>query len=155
MTPFGEKLRSLRAERGITQAQMAEALQVSGSYLSALEHGRRGRPTWDLLQRIIGYLQVIWDDAEELERLARLSDPRVVVDTAKLPAKCTLVANELADRIAFLDDEALDGILKLVADGSNSESRKKLSRKERLIRNRRRKLAAAESGQTLSKRQDA
>ncbi|MEM1364298.1 MAG: helix-turn-helix transcriptional regulator [Pseudomonadota bacterium] len=140
MTPFGEKLRALRAERGITQAQMAEALNVSGSYLSALEHGRRGRPTWDLLQRIIGYLQVIWDDAEELERLARLSDPRVMVDTAKLPPKCTLVANELAQRIAFLDDHALDAILATMAEGSGPETRRKLTRRERLVRDRRKKL---------------
>ena len=141
MTPFGEKLRALRKDRGITQAQMAEALQVSGSYLSALEHGRRGRPTWDLLQRIIGYLQVIWDDAEELERLARLSDPRIVVDTAKLPSKCTLVANELAERISHLDDRALDAILQIMADGTGQETRRKLTRRERLVRDRRRKLA--------------
>ncbi|MEO0636941.1 MAG: helix-turn-helix transcriptional regulator [Pseudomonadota bacterium] len=145
MTPFGEKLRALRAERGMTQADMAEALKVSGSYLSALEHGRRGRPTWDLLQRIIGHLQVIWDDAEELERLARLSDPRVVVDTAKLPPKSTLVANELAERIAYLDDGALDKILQAIEDGVGQETRKKLTRKERLVRNRRKKLAQAET----------
>ena len=141
MTPFGQRLRELRDERGITQAQLAEALQVSSSYLSALEHGRRGKPTWALVQRIIGHLQVIWDDAEELERLARLSDPRVTIDTAKLPAKCTLVANELAERIAFLDDEALDAILATIEKGAGLESRRKLTRPERLVRDRRRKLA--------------
>ena len=75
MTPFGEKVRALRREKGVSQGQMAEALGVSGAYLSALEHGRRGRPSWYLLQRMIGYLGVIWDDAEELERLAELSHP--------------------------------------------------------------------------------
>ena len=45
MTPFGVRLRQLRAERGISLKQMAEALGVSAAYLSALEHGRRGRPT--------------------------------------------------------------------------------------------------------------
>ena len=61
MTPFGEKVRALRREKGVSQGQMAEALGVSGAYLSALEHGRRGRPSWYLLQRMIGYLGVIWD----------------------------------------------------------------------------------------------
>ncbi|TIT83335.1 MAG: helix-turn-helix transcriptional regulator, partial [Mesorhizobium sp.] len=36
MTPFGEKLRALRAERGLSQKAMAEAIGVSAAYLSAL-----------------------------------------------------------------------------------------------------------------------
>ncbi|MBA4209552.1 MAG: transcriptional regulator, partial [Parvibaculum sp.] len=70
MTPFGRKLRELRAERGITLKDMAAALRVTPAYLSALEHGKRGRPSWRLVQAIIGYFNVIWDEAEELERLA-------------------------------------------------------------------------------------
>ena len=41
MTPFGEKMRSLRAERGLQLKDMAAGLGVSSAYLSALEHGRR------------------------------------------------------------------------------------------------------------------
>ena len=77
MTPFGEKLRALRAERGVSQKAMASAIGVSAAYLSALEHGRRGAPTWTLIQKIIGYFNIIWDDAEELARLAEASHPRV------------------------------------------------------------------------------
>ena len=84
MTPFGEKLRALRAERGVSQKEMAQALGVSAAYLSALEHGRRGAPTWTLIQKIIGYFNVIWDDAEELARLAEASHPRVKLDTSGL-----------------------------------------------------------------------
>jgi transcriptional regulator with XRE-family HTH domain len=102
MTPFGEKVRALRRERGVTQSEMAAALGVSSAYLSALEHGRRGRPTWDLLQRIIGYLNVIWDDAEELQRLAELSHPKVTVETAGLGPAATTLANRLAETIATL-----------------------------------------------------
>src|SRR5690606_23042443 len=53
MTPFGERMRRLRAEKGVTQKEMAEAIGVSAAYLSALEHGRRGVPSWTLLQQII------------------------------------------------------------------------------------------------------
>ncbi|MCQ0986844.1 helix-turn-helix domain-containing protein [Jiella marina] len=111
MTPFGEKIRALRRERGITQQQMARALNISSAYLSALEHGRRSRPTWDLLQRIIGYLNVIWDDAEELERLAELSHPRVTVETAGLGPEATLLANRLAETIAILDRQEVQRVL--------------------------------------------
>lgn len=113
MTPFGEKIRELRRERAVTQAEMAKALGVSSAYLSALEHGRRGRPTWQLLQRIIGYLNVIWDDAEELERLAELSHPKVTVETAGLGPEATALANRLAETIAIL---APDDIRRLLAD---------------------------------------
>ena len=87
MTPFGRKLRLLRRERGITMKAMAAAIGVSPAYLSALEHGRRGAPTWSLVQRIIQFFNVIWDDAEELAQLAQSSDPRVKVETAGLSAK--------------------------------------------------------------------
>ena len=42
MTPFGRRVRELRAERNITQKQMAADLGVSAAYLSALEKGNRG-----------------------------------------------------------------------------------------------------------------
>ena len=80
MTPFGEAVRKLRQRKGVSQKQMAAALNVAPAYLSALEHGKRGLPTFDLLQRIAGYFNIIWDEAEELFMLARGSDPRVVID---------------------------------------------------------------------------
>jgi len=54
MTPFGKRVRELRAEKGVTQKEMAAALGVSAAYLSALENGQRSAPGWDFLQRIIG-----------------------------------------------------------------------------------------------------
>jgi transcriptional regulator with XRE-family HTH domain len=110
LTPFGEKLRRLRRERGIAQKQMAAALGVSAAYLSALEHGRRGVPSWAMVQKIIGYFNVIWDEAEELERLASNSDPRVVIDTAGLSPAATALANRLAREIDQLDEEKLAAI---------------------------------------------
>ena len=59
MTPFGERMRKLRAERRVTLKDMAEEIGVSSAYLSALEHGKRGRPGWHLLQRIISYFNII------------------------------------------------------------------------------------------------
>lgn len=111
MTPFGERMRKLRAERGITLKDMAEALGVSSAYLSALEHGKRGRPGWHLIQRILTYFNIIWDDAEEVVRLARISHPRITIDTSGLNPKATELANHLADDIGKLDDAALDELL--------------------------------------------
>jgi transcriptional regulator with XRE-family HTH domain len=111
VTPFGERLRHLRAARGMTQAAMAEALQVSAAYLSALEHGRRGKPTAGLIHQICDLFGLIWDDAEELSRLARVSHPRVVVDTAGLDAARTELANRLSREIGRLPDETIRAML--------------------------------------------
>ncbi|RYE85424.1 MAG: XRE family transcriptional regulator, partial [Hyphomicrobiales bacterium] len=107
MTPLGAKLRALREERGVSLKDMAKALHVSSAYLSALEHGRRGKPTWILLQRIITYFNVIWDEAEDLQRLAELSDPKVSIDTAGLAPEATELANRLARDIGRLSVEDL------------------------------------------------
>lgn len=101
MTPFGARLRALRDVRGVTLAALASALQVSAPYLSALEHGRRGRPSAGLIQQVNEFFG-LWDDAEELVRLARLSHPRVVLDTAGLSPEATELANRLAQRIRTL-----------------------------------------------------
>jgi transcriptional regulator with XRE-family HTH domain len=102
MTPFGARLRALRAEHGITQAELADRMQVSAAYLSALEHGRRGAPSTGLVHQICAELGLIWDASEELLELARLSKPRVVVDTAGLTPEQTALANRIAQSIARL-----------------------------------------------------
>jgi transcriptional regulator with XRE-family HTH domain len=111
MTPFGRKLRELRAARNLTLKEMAGAIGVSAAYLSALEHGQRGAPSWYLLQRIIGYFNIIWDEADELERLARGSNPRVVVDTSGLQPEATEFANRLAAEVRTLDVETFRALM--------------------------------------------
>jgi transcriptional regulator with XRE-family HTH domain len=107
MTPFGRRVRELRAAKGASQKEMAAALGVSAAWLSALENGRRGRPTWEFIQRIIAYFNVIWDDADELLELARISHPRIVVDTSGLLPEATEFANLVSERISQLDRQDL------------------------------------------------
>ncbi|MGE5477416.1 MAG: helix-turn-helix domain-containing protein [Bacteroidales bacterium] len=114
MTPFGAKVRALREAKGIAQKQMAADLNLSPAYLSALEHGNRGRPAPGLVMQIAGYLGCIWDEAEELKRLAELSHPRIVIDTAGLSPDRTELANRLAEAIRTLPDETVERILALV-----------------------------------------
>ncbi len=111
MTPFGEKLRSLRHQRNVTLKAMAQSLGVSSAYLSALEHGKRGRPSWHLVQGVIAYFNIIWDDAEDLLRLARISHPRITIDTAGLSPAATELANRLAENISKLDEAKIRSII--------------------------------------------
>ncbi len=111
MTPFGARVRELRTRKGVKQKQMAEDLGVSSAYLSALEHGHRGRPASGMIMQICGYFGLIWDESEDLKRLAYLSHPRAVVDTAGLSPKATELANMLGETIGELDDDTIEWII--------------------------------------------
>jgi transcriptional regulator with XRE-family HTH domain len=111
MTPFGDLLRALRDERSVNQKEMAAALGVSPAYLSALERGRRGVPSFAFRQKVIAWANVIWDEAEAVERVAELSSPRVVVDTSEASARATLMANLLAERVVKLDDAVIERLI--------------------------------------------
>lgn len=118
LTPFGRRIRELRAERGITQKEMATAIGVSTAYLSALELGQRGLPAWYLVQRIIAFFNVIWDEASELERLAQLSHPRVKLDTEGLGPEATELANRFARRLPGLTPQEIAAIMAVLDPAS-------------------------------------
>ncbi len=111
MTPFGTKVREYRATKGIALKKMAEDLGVTSAYFSALEHGHRGRPGSGLIQQISGYFELGWEETEDLKRLAELSHPRVVVDTAGLAPAATELANLLAESIGELDEDTIEWVI--------------------------------------------
>jgi transcriptional regulator with XRE-family HTH domain len=80
MTPFGRRLRELRREKGWRLKDMAEALGVSEAYLSALEHGHRGRPAGGFVQQVSAYFNLAWDDrlAETVRSLDRATLARLL-----------------------------------------------------------------------------
>lgn len=111
MTPFGLRVREFRKSRGVSLKKMAEDLQITSSYLSALEHGHRGRPSWSLVEQICTYFNIIWDDAEELHRLAALSHPKVTIDTSGMAPLATEYANLLSREIRNMSDLQLQEML--------------------------------------------
>lgn len=117
MTPFGRELRALRERKGVNLRDMAAALGVSTSYLSALEHGRRGRPGRARVHEICQFFSLVWDEADELQRLARISHPRITVDTSGLSPEATELANELAQRIRKLSTEKVKALLVTLKEG--------------------------------------
>ena len=114
MTPFGEKLRELRLARKILQREMAAALEISAPYLSALEHGRRGTPSAGLIHQICQYFGLIWDEADELQALAKTSRPRLRLNAAGLTAAQTALANRLTRELRYLDPQTIEAMQKLL-----------------------------------------
>ncbi|MBL4740151.1 MAG: helix-turn-helix transcriptional regulator [Sneathiella sp.] len=111
MTPFGRRVRALRATQNVSLKKMAEDLAISSAYLSALEHGHRGLPSWSLVEQICTYFNIIWDEAEELHRLAAHSHPKVTVDSSGLSSTATEYANLLAKEIRNLPEARLQEML--------------------------------------------
>ena len=54
---LGRRIRIGREKQNITQAKMAEDLEISNNHLSSIEHGRE-KPSLDLFMRICSYLNV-------------------------------------------------------------------------------------------------
>ncbi|WP_428535950.1 helix-turn-helix domain-containing protein [Rhodopila sp.] len=127
MTPFGARLRALRADRGLTLTHLAQALQVSSAYLSALEHGKRGAPSAGLVHQVNEYFGLIWDEAEDLSRLARLSNPRITVNTAGLAPEQTALANRMAQIIHRLPPETV-AALHAILDTTTAQPKPRLRR---------------------------
>ena len=105
MTPFGLKIRDWRYRKNFTLYQQATALGVTPAYLSALETGMRGRPSSVLVDQICVWLGLIWDDAEELKRLAALSHPKPSINARGSSAEAVYLANLLAKNINRLSPD--------------------------------------------------
>ena len=68
---FGEKLRSLRKNKDLTQPELAEALGIEQSYLSKLENGK-SIPSNDVLNRILDVFSLtIGDLVDDLDQGVR------------------------------------------------------------------------------------
>ncbi|MFO0583795.1 MAG: short-chain fatty acyl-CoA regulator family protein [Anaeromyxobacter sp.] len=70
---LGARVRALRRERGLTQAQLAERLGISASYLNLIEHNRRGLSA-QLLIKLADVLQL------DLRALSQDGQDRTVAD---------------------------------------------------------------------------
>ncbi|OYV52010.1 MAG: transcriptional regulator [Rhodospirillales bacterium 20-60-12] len=114
MTPFGQRIRQLRGAKQVSLRAMAAALEVSPAYLSALEHGKRGMPTAGLVHQICAFFDLIWDDADEIARLARMSDPQVTLNCQGLSPAHTELANRLGKIWPQLSEAEIQSFLTLL-----------------------------------------
>ena len=107
MTPFGFKLKSIRKEKKISISELAKSLKISTAYLSMLENGKRGNPPDGMVELICAYFGLIWDDAEELKDLAKISDINVQINTKNQGINATTLTNVLKNNIRWLTNKQL------------------------------------------------
>ena len=79
LTPFGKQVRRYRLDADVTLSDMADALRVTRSYLSAVETGRK--PLNDeLVRNIVAYFKTLKTDAQNLFALADLTATDLPLD---------------------------------------------------------------------------
>ena len=114
MTPFGELMRQWRTTKNITLREQADFLDVSQAYLSALEHGKRGKPSFALVDQICVFLELIWDDAEALKSAAHHSHPRPSIDASELSPEAVYLANLMAHNIDRLSPQQCQSLTEMI-----------------------------------------
>ncbi|WP_428831434.1 helix-turn-helix domain-containing protein [Aeromonas veronii] len=74
MTPFGTYLEILRRSRRIQQKQLADLMGINPCYVSALERGRKGPPSTEILERLVKNMGLSRDEEEMLWHSVDLSE---------------------------------------------------------------------------------
>ena len=130
MITFGERIRELRREAGLTQWDVANRTGVSNTYISALESGRKPAPPHVIVTALASCLQTseetLWAlaRAEREERLKRRIDG---VPTSQRIARTANAVNNSINTMASADP--LEQAIQTLRDSAtNSKQRHSLAR---------------------------
>ena len=108
---FGNRLRELRAERGISQQQLADMAAVSRTSIAMYEAGKR-LPDIGMLARLADCLGV--DSAELLEAMQEQNEPTGVIVVEDMPAllrgTVRMAQEELPDAVIAGFENAVDAL---------------------------------------------
>lgn len=113
MTPFGLFMRKLRLDQGLLLKDMADAMGVSSSFLSALEHGKKGAPNSEFVSTLESKFKLNPAQREELRRAVRDSSTSLAI-----PPKITPLgfetAHAFARRLPNLSESQLRQLQKII-----------------------------------------
>lgn len=110
LTGFGVLLRKHRLDRGETLFEMARAVGVSSSFLSAVETGQKRAPD-DLVDRLVKHLNLDLVDALELREAAQQTGPELRIPLRGKSKDAREVAAMFARRFESCDMDALRAAL--------------------------------------------
>lgn len=112
-TLFGKEIRKLRIDESITLRQMADAIEISPSYLSSIETGKR-KLTTGILERIIGFFHLSKDKGDVLRDLANKTSESISIDLAGLADKRSESAVIFARKLNTMTDDEIEEILRVL-----------------------------------------
>lgn len=113
LTEFGRCLRKLRIDRGELLRDMAQKLNVSSAYLSAVETGKRSVPaSWT--KQIATQYSLTQDEIRNLMDAAELSAQEVRISFAQATDNQKQAALSFAKALDGLSDDDLKKIMEVV-----------------------------------------
>lgn len=121
LTSFGVELRKHRVDRGETLYEMAEAIGISPSFLSAVETGRKKAPD-ELVENVIGHLKLDMVDALRLREAAMETGPEIRIPLKGRGSEARKVAAMFARRFDDRDLSALKEALEKLEARKKAES---------------------------------
>lgn len=113
VTKFGRLVRILRMEKGVLLKDMAEAMGITSSYLSALEKGKK-RITDEVLTQVIEYFELSGHKAVELKAAADESQTSATIDLTNATDDAKMLGLTFARKFNALTDEQRKELLKIL-----------------------------------------
>jgi len=113
VTEFGKILRMYRIQHGLILKDMADALDIPSSYLSAMEMGRKSVSN-DFLQRLFNIYRFTSVEQQELKIAAAKSADQYKLSTKNVDSTHKELAFSFARKFEELDEETVTKILELL-----------------------------------------
>jgi transcriptional regulator with XRE-family HTH domain len=114
LTEFGLVVREIRVKLDISLRQMAEALDLSPTYISAVEMDDRAL-TEDFVHKVVGFLKKRKVQMKEITRLCVAADrTRRTIDVSSLNPQGKAAVAAFARKWADLDRQTREDLLKKI-----------------------------------------
>ena len=128
MTPFGSRLRGIRASHHISLKRLAEEVGTTAQYLSAIELGTKGkgRPPPGLVKRIADFFRLDSAERAALEQAAAYSSLKITLPCESNSSVYRLIhlvvkhGNDLSPR----DEKIIEMLLTHESTKQNTEGNK-------------------------------
>lgn len=117
-TPVGKLLRKLRIERDEYLRDMAARLNITSSYLSAIENGKRRMPL-DYIERIGESYKLTLEELAQLQEAASHEQRKVEIKLETASVKKKYAALAFARDFDKLSDDQLEEIRKIIEGDSD------------------------------------
>lgn len=109
LTEFGKVLRKIRIDSNELLKEMADKLEVTASYLSAVEHGKREIPS-DWIAKLINIYDLGVSQIKELEDSAEKSTLSIKINLKGQSSDAISLANAFARKLKDFDQNDIDKI---------------------------------------------
>ena len=119
-TQLGQFLRKLRIGNNEVLADMAQKLNITSAYLSAIELGKRSIPE-NLFSNLVEMYQITKEGEAELQKAidASITSVEIDLDNISLAGRETVVA--FARKLKDLDDVSLNNILEYLKENKENK----------------------------------